>query len=33
MLNIFEKFWPRQCDVAAWMPRPLAGMNASQVVV
>jgi hypothetical protein len=28
MPNILEKFWPRQCDVAPWTPRPLSGMNA-----
>ena len=33
MPNIFAKFWPRQWLVAAWMPRPVAGTNASTVVV
>jgi len=33
MLNIFEKFCPRWCEVAAWMPRPVAGMKPSTVVV
>lgn len=28
MLNIFAKFWPRQCDVAPWTPLPVSGMNA-----
>jgi hypothetical protein len=27
------KFWPRWCDVAPWMPRPVAGTNASTLVV
>mmetsp|Transcript_45726 Transcript_45726/g.115091 ORF Transcript_45726/g.115091 Transcript_45726/m.115091 type:complete len:231 (-) Transcript_45726:648-1340(-) len=33
MLNIFEKFWPSACDVAACTPRPFAATNASHVVV
>jgi len=33
MLNILEKFWPRQCDVPPWMPRPVVGMKPSTVVV
>lgn len=28
-----RRTWPRQWLVAAWMPRPVAGMNASMVVV
>ena len=31
--NILAKFWPRQCDVAPWMPRPVWGTKASTVVV
>mmetsp|Transcript_118289 Transcript_118289/g.331318 ORF Transcript_118289/g.331318 Transcript_118289/m.331318 type:complete len:276 (-) Transcript_118289:1058-1885(-) len=26
MSNIFENFWPRWCDVAPWIARPVAGM-------
>jgi hypothetical protein len=33
MPNILEKFCPRQCEVAAWMPRPVVGMKPSTVVV
>ncbi len=33
MLNILAKFWPRLCEVAAWIARPLAGTKASTVVV
>jgi hypothetical protein len=28
MPNILLKFWPRQWEVAPWMPRPVSGMNA-----
>ena len=33
ILNILLKFWPKQCDVAAWIARPLVGMKPSMVVV
>ena len=33
MLNILEKFWPRQWEVPPWMALPVAGMKASTVVV
>ena len=33
ILNILPKFWPRLCEVAPWMARPVAGMYASTVVV
>ena len=33
MSNIFAKFCPRQWLVAPWIPRPVAGTNASTVVV
>lgn len=33
MPNIFEKFCPRQWLVPPWMPLPVAGTNASTVVV
>ena len=31
--NILENFWPRQCEVPAWIPRPVAGTKPSTVVV
>ena len=33
ILNIFPKFFPKQCDVAPWTARPTIGINASTVVV
>jgi hypothetical protein len=33
MSNILAKFCPRWCEVAPWIARPAAGMNASTVVV
>ena len=33
ILNILPKFWPRLCEVAPWMARPVAEMYASTVVV
>ena len=32
-LTHLVKFWPRQCEVAPWMPFPFCGTNASTVVV
>merc|ERR1719420_1170242 len=33
MSNILAKFWPKQWEVAAWMPRPDAVTKVSHVVV
>ena len=31
--STLEKFWPKEWEVAPWIPRPLVAMNASTVVV